>query len=82
MTLWWIGNAVLIAVVIPAVVVILLSVIKPAASIKRRADDLVTVSDSIFLNSGAVGDLQETERLVGMTGAGLGRYGAALDRIL
>lgn len=82
MTLWWIGNAVLLAVVIPAVVVILLSVVKPAASIKRRTDDLATLSGSIMVNAGAVDDLLETRRLVGMTGAGIGRYGAALEEIL
>lgn len=82
MTLWWIGNAVLLAVVIPVVVVILLSVIKPAASIKRRMDDLVILGGSIMGNAGAVNDLLETQRLVGMTGAGIDRYGAALDEIL
>ncbi len=82
MTLWWIGNIVLLAVVIPVVLVILRSVIKPAASIKRRSDDLVVVGSSIVRNLDAVHDLLETQRLVGLTGAGIGRYGAALDEII
>jgi hypothetical protein len=82
MTLWWIGNAVLIAVVIPVVVLILRSVVMPAASIKRRADGLVALGRSIMVNADGVHGLLETQRLVGMTGAGIGRYGAALDEIL
>ena len=82
MTLWWIGNIVLLAVVIPVVVVILLSVLRPAVSIKKRSDELVAVGGSILANLDAVQDLLETQRLVGLTGAGIGRYGAALDEIL
>lgn len=82
MALWWIGNIVLLAVVIPVVLVILRSVIRPAASIKRRSDELVVVGSSISTNLDAVPDLLETQRLVGLTGAGLGRYGAALDEII
>jgi hypothetical protein len=82
MTLWWIGNIVLLAVVIPVVLVILRSVIKPAASIKRRSDELVVVGSSIVRNLDAVNDLLETQRLVGLTGAGIGRYGVALDEII
>lgn len=82
MALWWIGNIVLLAVVIPVVIVILISVVKPAASIKRRSDDLIVVGGSIVTNLDSVYDLLETQRLVGLTGAGLGRYGAALDEIL
>ena len=82
MTLWWIGNIVLLAVVIPVVLVILWSVIKPALSIKKHSDELVAVGGSIVTNLDAVYDLLETQRLVGLTGTGIGRYGAALDRII
>ncbi len=82
MTLWWIGNIVLLVVVIPVVLVILRSVIRPAVSIKRHSDDLVAVGSSISTNLDAVNDLLETQRLVGLTGGGIGRYGAALDEIL
>jgi len=82
MTLWWIGNIVLLAVVIPVVLVILRSVIKPAVSIKEHSDEFVTVGGSIVHNLDAVYDLLETQRLVGLTGAGIGRYGAALDQII
>jgi len=82
MALWWIGNIVLLAVVIPVVLLILRSVIKPAASIKKRSDELIVVGGSIVHNLDAVYDLLETQRLVGLTGAGIGRYGAALDVII
>jgi hypothetical protein len=80
--LWWIGNIVLLAVVVPVVLVILRSVIKPAASIKKRSDELVSTGGSIVHNLDAVYDLLETQRLIGLTGAGIGRYGAALDQII
>jgi hypothetical protein len=82
MALWWIANAALLAVVIPVVLVILRSVIKPAVSIKQQSDGLVVLGGSIVTNLDAVYDLLETQRLVGLTGAGIGRYGAALDEIL
>ena len=82
MTLWWIGNIALLAVVIPVVLVILRSVIRPAISIKEHSDELVAVGGSIVQNLDAVYDLLETQRLVGLTGTGIGRYGAALDQII
>lgn len=82
MTLWWVGNAVLLAVVIPVVILLLRNVIRQAASIRKRSDELVTVGGSIVTNLDAVQDLAETQRLVGQTGAGLGRYGIALNEIL
>ncbi len=82
MVLWWIGNIVLLLIVIPVVIVILRSVIRPAVSIRRRSEELAAVGGSIVANLDAVNDLLETQRLVGSTAAGLNRYGAALDEIL
>lgn len=82
MTLWWIGNIVLLAVVIPVVLVLMFRVLRPALQIKKQSESVAAVGGSIVTHLNGVNDLLETQRLVGETNAGLGRYGAALDRIL
>lgn len=82
MLLWWIGNLVLLVVVVPVVVKLLLDVVKAAGQSKRLADALATGSPVLVRHLDGVGELVETQRLVHQTTAGLARYGAALDRIL
>ena len=82
MTLWWIGNILLLAVVIPIVLVLMFRVLRPALQIKKQSESVAAVGGSIVTHLDSVQDLLETQRLVGETNAGLGRYGAALDRIL
>jgi len=82
MTLWWIGNVVLIAVVLPVVVVILRRVLKPVGEIQERADDLVAVGISIEGKLDSVPDLVRSQYQIRQTRRGLERYGAALDEIL
>lgn len=41
MTLWWIGNIILIAVVIPVVVAILIQVLVPIFQIRQYAEDIL-----------------------------------------
>lgn len=82
MTLWWIGNIVLIAVVLPVVVVILNRVLSSVREIGKRADDLTAVGASIETNLDSVPDLVRSQYQVRQTRRGLERYGAALDEIL
>lgn len=82
MALWWIGNVVLIAVVVPVVVVILRRVVRPVREIQARADDLVEVGGSIEGKLDSVPDLVRSQHQIRQTRRGLERYGAALDEIL
>ena len=82
MTLWWIGNAVLILVVIPLVVLIANRVVSPAVEISKYADDILANGVLVTANLDPVPALIETRRMVGETLAGVARYGAALDEIL
>ena len=82
MTLWWIGNAVLILVVIPVVVLIANRVVSPAVEISKYADDILANGVLVTANLDPVPALIETRRMVGETLAGVARYGAALDEIL
>jgi hypothetical protein len=82
MLLWWIGNAVLLVVILPVVVRLLQGVVQPAAEIKQTADQLAATGPVLVNKLDPVPQLATTQQLVHQTTAGLARYGAALDRIL
>lgn len=82
MTIWWIGNIVLLVVIVPVVVLLLVGVVRAATKVKRTLDDIHEVGGDMVSDLDAVRELATTETLVGQTTAGLTRYGAALDEIL
>lgn len=82
MVWWWIGNAILILVVIPVVILVANRVVRPAVEIRKYADDILANGVQVTGNLDAIPALIDTRRMVGETLAGVGRYGAALDRIL
>ena len=83
MTLWWIGDAVLLLVVLPVVVYLLRGVLEAAKSIVPSVDGIATVA-----TAGSKDDLDAAELLlttrdqVTETVAGLADYGGSLDVIL
>ncbi len=79
---WWVGNALLFLVVIPLVVVLANSVVRPAVEIRRYADDILENGVLVTGNLDPIPALADTRRMIGETLAGVGRYGAALDRLL
>ena len=81
MTLMWIGDIVLLFVVIPAVVIVLRRVITPALEIKAYADDINEHGAQFAPHLGALSDLTTTRELVREVNTGLERYAKALDRI-
>lgn len=82
MTLWWIGNIVFVAVVIPLVVFLLNRVLTPVVEIGKYADDILEHGVLAIAALDAADELITTRDLVKEVGSGIGRYGAALDRIL
>ena len=82
MTLWWIGNVIFLAVVIPVVVLLLRRVLTPVLQIRREADKIlaggVTIASQLDLLEGLI----PTQESIKKIGAGVGQYGAALDKIL
>lgn len=82
MTLWWIGNAVLLVVVIPLVIFLANRVVRPAVEIRRYADDILDFGVQITGNLDPIPALVTTREYIGETLAGVARYGAALDDIL
>jgi len=82
MALWWLGNLVLAAAVIPVVVVLLNNLTKPVRRIGADADAILagglTVASQLDLLAGLVATQESVRRIR----AGVLAYGAALDKIL
>lgn len=81
MILLWIGNLILLLVVVPVVVLILMRVLSPAREIKIYADDITTYGSQFAPHLEALSDLTTTRELVRQVNADLERYVRALDRI-
>jgi hypothetical protein len=82
MTLWWIGDVVLLVVVVPIVVYLLRNVLNAARSIVPSVEAIATVAaaGSKDLDAGAL--LIRTQEQAIETIAGVANYGASLDVIL
>jgi hypothetical protein len=82
MTLWWIGDVVLLVVLLPVVVYLLNGVLKAAQSIVPSVRQIATVAaaGSKDLDSAAL--LLTTQDQVARTVAGVANYGGSLDVIL
>jgi len=80
MTLLWIGNLIFLAVVIPAVLIILRRVMAPALEIKGYADDITVHGAQFAPHLEALSELDTTRQLVREVNADLERYVRALDR--
>ena len=82
MALWWIGDVVLIAVVLPVVVLLLRAVLAPVLEIKRTAATLATAAPALLTDLDQLSEVVETQRLVHEAAGGIVRYGNALGDIL
>lgn len=82
MTLWWIGNAIFVLVVIPVVVVLLQRLVGPVQAIGKRADVIYDQAGGIDQALDAVPGLLVTRDLVKRVGGLLARYANAVDRLL
>jgi hypothetical protein len=82
MTLWWIANVIFLLVVIPVVLFLLNRVLRPAVEIRKYADDVLEHGVNAIAALDATEELLRTRDLVKQVGAGVGRYGQALARII
>jgi hypothetical protein len=82
MILWWIGNVVLIAVVLPIVVYLLRGVLNAAKSIVPSVQEIATVAAAGSKDLDAAALLVTTQDQVTKTVAGVANYGGSLDVIL
>jgi hypothetical protein len=81
-TLWWIGNIVLLVVVLPVVVYLLKGVLDAATTIVPSVDRIAAAAaaGSKDLDAGAL--LLTTQDQVQRTVAGVANYGGSLDVII
>lgn len=82
MVLWWIGNVVLFVVVIPVVLLFANRVLRPAQEINAYADDVLEHGVALTGELDAVPKLAQTRQLTSTARQVVGRYGAALERLL
>jgi len=82
MILWWIGNAVLLLVVVPVAVVLLRGVLGAAKSIVPSVNQIATVAAAGSKDLDAAPLLLTTQDQVAQTIAGVANYGGSLDVIL
>ncbi len=80
--LWWLGNLVLALVVIPVVLLFANRVLRPTLVIKEYADDILVHGVGLTGTLDAVPKLITTKQLTGTALGLVGRYGAALKRLL
>ncbi len=79
----WVADAILLVLVIPVILLFLNRVLRPAREIKRYADDiLVSMALSSQGTLDAVPKLVDTLNLTTAAKGLVGRYGAALEKIL
>jgi hypothetical protein len=82
MTLWWIGDIVLLVVVLPIVVYLLHGVLQAARSIVPSVGTIATVAAAGSKDLDATALLLTTQEQVRQTVAGVADYGGSLDVIL
>ena len=82
MTLWWIGDVVLLVVIVPVVVYLLRGVLEAARSIVPTVREIATVAAAGSKDLDAAVLLLTTQDQVAQTVAGVANYGGSLDVIL
>jgi hypothetical protein len=82
MTLWWIGDAVLLLVVLPVVVYLLRGVLEAAKGIVPSVDGIAGTAAAGSKDLDATALLLTTEQQVKDTVAGVADYGRSLDVIV
>ena len=82
MTLWWIGDVLLLVVLLPVVVYLLRGVLDAATSIIPSVRKIANVSAAGSKDLDAAALLLTTQEHVANTVAGVANYGGSLDVIL
>ena len=82
MTLWWIGNVVLIAVVLPVVIYLLHGVLGAAKAIVPSVEEIAKAAAAGSKDLDAAALLLTTQEQVTQTVAVAANYGGSLDVIL
>jgi len=71
LSLWWIGNVVLVAVVVPVVVVLLTVVLRSALRLSRESDDIAEHAETLAAHLGGWQEVARTRELARELRSGL-----------
>jgi hypothetical protein len=82
MILWWIGDAVLLLVILPVVVYLLSGVLNASKSIVPSVQEIAKIAAAGSKDLDAAALLLTTQDQVTKTVAGVANYGGSLDVIL
>jgi hypothetical protein len=82
MILWWIGDAVLLLVILPVVVYLLSGVLNASKSIVPSVQEIANIAAAGSKDLDAAALLLTTQDQVTQTVAGVANYGGSLDVIL
>jgi hypothetical protein len=82
MTLWWIGDVVLLVVILPVVILLLHRVLSAARSIVPSVRSIAATAAAGSKDLDAVPLLLTTQEQVAQTVAGVADYGSSLDVIV
>jgi hypothetical protein len=82
MTLWWIGDAILVLVILPVVVYLLRGVLGAASSIVPSVERIAAATSAGSADLDSVPLLLTTQSQVNQTVTGVAGYGGSLDVIL
>ena len=82
MALWWIGNLILAAVIIPVVLMLLKNLLAPVAKIGSEADTILAGGVTIAHQLDLVPEVAHTRDSIKQVRTGVAAYGVALDKLL
>jgi len=82
MTLWWIGDVLLLVVILPVVILLLHRVLSAARSIVPSVHSIAATAAAGSKDLDAVPLLLTTQEQVAQTVAGVADYGSSLDVIV
>jgi hypothetical protein len=82
MTLWWIGDIVLLVVILPVVIYLLNGVLKAARSVVPSVRQIADAAAAGSTDLDATALLLTTQDQVRQTVAGVAAYGGSLDVII
>lgn len=81
MILWWIGNLIFVAVIIPVVIILLNNLIEPIIEIRRYGDDVLEHGVLLIAAMDAIDELEETRDQAAQVKEGVRAYTAALSQL-
>ena len=82
MALWWLGNLILAAAVIPVVVMLLMNLLKPVTNIGAEADAILAGGVTVAAQLDQLEHVVHTRDSIRQVRAGVAAYGVALDKLL